>query len=88
MIEPASLGKFVVFGQYISNFLEPAKLLLSNNAAVQVKNMEEFIEVINKCLENPQIIKVYGEKAKIVVSQLKGVTEKNIEILKNVLTKL
>jgi hypothetical protein len=50
--------------------------------------MEEFIEVINKCLENPQIIKVYGEKAKIVVSQLKGVTEKNIEILKNVLTKL
>jgi 3-deoxy-D-manno-octulosonic-acid transferase len=88
MIEPASLGKFVVFGQYISNFLEPAKLLLSNNAAVQVKNMEEFIEVINKCLENPQIIKVYGEKAKIVVSQLKGVTGKNIEILKNVLTKL
>jgi|GEM_PF-1423365 len=82
MIEPASLGKFVVFGQYISNFLEPANVLLSNNAAVQVKNMNEFVEIINKCLENPQIIKNYGDNAKKVVLQLKGVTERNMEILK------
>jgi 3-deoxy-D-manno-octulosonic-acid transferase len=88
MIEPASLGKFVVFGPYISSFLEPAKVLLSNNAAVQIKNIEEFLEIINKCLENPQIVKNYGDKAKNVVSQLKGITEKNVEILKSVLTKL
>ncbi len=87
MIEPASLGKFVVFGPYISNFLEPAKILLTNNAAVQVKDITEFIEIINECLNNSEIIKNYGNNAKKVVSKLKGVTKRNLDVLKEYLNK-
>ncbi len=88
MIEPASLGKFVVFGPYISNFLEPAKILLTNNAAIQVKDITEFIEIINECLNNSEIIKNYGNNAKKVVLKLKGVTKRNLDVLKEYISGL
>ncbi|MFN3551377.1 MAG: hypothetical protein ACK4WJ_06190, partial [Endomicrobiia bacterium] len=83
IIEPASLAKLVVFGKYISNFLEPAKLLLSNNAAIMVNKIEDFVEIIKKFYNEKLLLKIYGEKAKNTVLSLKGVTEKNMEIILN-----
>lgn len=83
IIEPASLGKLVVFGKYISNFLEPAKLLLSNNAAIMVNNIEDFVEIINNFYREKFKLKIYGEKAKKVILSLKGITEKNIDLILN-----
>ncbi len=81
IIEPASLAKLVVFGKYISNFLEPTKLLLSNNAAIMVNRIEDFVEIIKKIYNDRLLLKIYGEKAKNTVLSLRGATEKNIEII-------
>lgn len=83
MIEPASLGKLVVFGKHISNFMEVARLLLDSNAAIQVNNLEDFVKVINKFYQNKEEIVEYGKRAKDVIKKLKGVTERNAEIVTN-----
>ena len=81
IIEPAILGKPVFFGPYISSFLEPARILLKNNAAVQVKNMEEFIKKLEEIIGNTQLILEYGRKARAAMMKLKGVTEKNLDFI-------
>ncbi len=81
IIEPASLGKLVFFGPYISSFLEPAMILLKHKAALQVKNIDEFIKEVEKVLSNKEIILVYGNRAKETIIKLKGITDKNLEII-------
>ncbi|MCX7910518.1 MAG: glycosyltransferase [Endomicrobia bacterium] len=82
IIEPASLGKLVIFGKYIHNFLHPAKMLLKNKAAICVKDLDELYDVVRDILKNPQKYANMGENAKITVKKLKGVTQKNIELMK------
>lgn len=88
IIEPAILGKMVVFGPHIANFLEPATVLLSNNAAVQLRRnvVDEFESIIRKCLQDKNILIQYGNKAKYVIKTMQGVTEKNIDIIAKFLT--
>lgn len=81
ILEPASLGKLVVFGKYITNFMEPARLLLSNNAAIQVNVIEEFINIIIEFYKHRENLAEYGNRAKEVLQKLKGVTERNIDII-------
>jgi len=81
IIEPASLGKLVVFGRYISNFLDTAKILLSNNAAIQIEHIEDLEFIIERFYKNRDEVNLYGEKAKKVIYSLKGVTEKNVDII-------
>ncbi|MBI4982578.1 MAG: 3-deoxy-D-manno-octulosonic acid transferase [Candidatus Omnitrophica bacterium] len=38
ILEPASLAKPIIFGQYMFNFRDTAKLFLKNSAAIQVNN--------------------------------------------------
>ncbi len=81
IIEPASMGKVVMFGPYISNFLEPAMLLLKNNAGIMVKDMNTLHQQILDLLSNENKLKTIAENAKNLISQLKGVTQKNVEFV-------
>lgn len=81
IIEPASLGKLVVFGRHIQNFLHPAKLLLSNNAAIQVRDLKEFRDIIYNILKNPTNYNAMASKAKLLIQQLSGVTERNVDFI-------
>lgn len=81
IIEPASLGKVVVFGPYIQNFLHPAKVLLSNNAAIQLKDLRDFKNIINDMLKNPEKYNAMALKAKSIIEQLSGVTERNVDFI-------
>lgn len=81
IIEPASLGKIVVFGKYIQNFLHPAKLLLSNDAAIQVKTLKDFKHIIHDVLKNPAKYNTMASKAKFLIRQLSGVTERSVDLV-------
>jgi 3-deoxy-D-manno-octulosonic-acid transferase len=81
IIEPASLGKLVIFGRYISNFLDTAKVLLSNSAAIQIEHIEDLEFIIERFYKNRNEINLYGEKAKKIIYCLKGVTKKNVDII-------
>jgi len=85
ILEPASLGKPIIFGPHMENFQEPAALLLSKNGAIQVKNEKELkLEVIN-LLENSKKREEIGEIARNILLAQQGATEKNFELIKSLL---
>ena len=52
IIEPASLGKLVLFGPYMNNFREVAKKFLEAKGAIQVKNQKDLAEKVVRYLKN------------------------------------
>lgn len=87
MMEPAGLGKPVVFGPHIFNFKEEADLLLKNDAAKMVETENELFKAIEFFIKNPEAAKEMGLEAQKVVNEKRGATEKNIEIIRKILGK-
>jgi 3-deoxy-D-manno-octulosonic-acid transferase len=85
MLEPAALGKPVIFGPNTENFSEATQLLLSADAAVRVENEAGLREQIIKFLHNPGRFGQIGISAKEAVEKRKGATEKNLELLERVI---
>ena len=87
MMEPAGLGKPVIFGPYTFNFKEEAELLLKNNAAKMVETEDELFKTIEFFIKNPDVAKDIGLKAQKVVSEKRGATKRSMEIIRDVINK-
>ena len=85
MMEPAGLGKPVIFGPHTFNFKEEVDLLLKNNAAKVVETEDELFETIELFIKNPDVAKEMGLKAQNVVNEKRGATNRNIEIIRNII---
>mgnify|MGYP006410726315 FL=1 len=85
MMEPAGMGNPVIFGPHTYNFEEEVDLLLKNSAAKVVKTEEELFETVEFFIKNPDAAKEMGLKAQKVVNGKRGATEKNIEILRDII---
>ncbi len=85
MLEPAELGKPVIFGKFVKNFHESAELLILQNAAFQVKNEEEFFNKAKELLNNVKLRDAMGKSAKEVVISQRGATDINIKIISEIL---
>lgn len=85
MMEPAGLGKPVIFGPHVFNFKEEANLLLKNEAAKMVKTEDELCETIEFFINNPEAAKEMGRRAQEVVNEKRGATERNMKIIKRIL---
>ena len=81
ILEPAALGKPVMFGPYMFNFRDIADLFLSEKAALLVHNQEELKENIKYLLNTPSEIKALSQRAKELILQNQGATEKNVELI-------
>lgn len=80
-IEPAALGKPVVFGPNMQNFKDVTRLFLSKNAAVQVKNPEELERALLELLENPARRAELGRRTLEVVAENHGAVERTVEMI-------
>lgn len=81
LLEPARLGKAVIFGLSMENFAAEAKLLLENNAALQARNDQSVIDLIN-CLQNDVSIRnEIGEQARKVMQENRDVANKYYQAL-------
>ena len=85
MMEPAGLGNPIIFGSHTFNFKEEVDLLLKNSAAKMVKTEEELFDTIEFFIKNPDVAKEMGRKAKKVVNEKRGATDRNIEIIRNII---
>ena len=85
MMEPAGLGKPVVFGPHVFNFKEEVDMLLRNDAAKMVETEDELCETIEFFIKNPEAAKEMGLRAQGVVSEKRGATEKNMDIIREIL---
>lgn len=81
MLEPAELGRTVIFGSFVKNFQESAASLISNNAALQVKDENEFFDGAFKLLSNNVLRDEMGKRAKDTVISQRGATDRNLKIV-------
>lgn len=80
-IEPASLGKAVVFGPHMQNFRDIVRIFAAQDAAVQVKSAQELERAIASLLENPARRAELGQRAVAAVAQNLGSIERTIEMI-------
>jgi 3-deoxy-D-manno-octulosonic-acid transferase len=83
ILEPAILGKPVLFGPHMFNFRDIAELFLEQHAALLVKDEEELYLRIKDLLDNPSKIESLSQKAKELLIANQGATQNNIAIIKD-----
>jgi len=81
ILEPAALGKPVLFGPQMFNFRDIAELFLSAQAALAVSGPEELKTRISDLLSDPSLIAQLGERAREVVFRNQGASPRNLEFL-------
>ena len=80
ILEPAILGKPIVFGPHMRNFKEIADTFLANGAAVQV-SPEQFDEALLGLLTDPVRRARLGAAARALVEANRGAREKTLAVI-------
>lgn len=85
-LEPASLGKPIVFGPSMHNFAEIARQLLTHCAAVQVRSGAELIPTLEGLLAQPEAAASMGSRALQLIEQSQGACQRTLDALAPLLT--
>ncbi|MEM7204398.1 MAG: 3-deoxy-D-manno-octulosonic acid transferase [Planctomycetota bacterium] len=85
MLEPAALGKAVVFGQHIVNFRNDVALLLAAGAAVQVRDWDDLAAQLRFLFENEARRQELGEQAVDLIRGNQGATDRTMALLRGML---
>jgi 3-deoxy-D-manno-octulosonic-acid transferase len=80
-IEPAALGKAMVFGPHMQNFADVTQQLLANSAARAVADEDELTAVLAKLLRSPEQRRRLGDNARAVVRRNTGATERTANLV-------
>ena len=75
-IEAAANGVPVCFGPSMSNFREIAQVFLRNEAAAEVQSPAEVVELVAKMIEDPELQRAWGDRARATVLQNRGASER------------
>jgi len=76
MAEPAALGKPTLFGPHVSNFREPARILLDSHGAIMVESARELASRVTELLDDPKRASDIGARARKAIEEHRGATEK------------
>lgn len=81
MLEPAALGRAVIFGPHTANFRRDVELLLAAEAVVQVQDRAEFAEQLASLLGDHELCAQYGARARRVITQNQGATARTFDLV-------
>jgi len=81
ILEPARLGKPIVFGPHMTNFAEETHLLLQAGGAKQVADSQALREVFIDWLAHPETATAFGEKAALLLSKQNSVLEDYLQAI-------
>ncbi len=81
MIEPAAYGAAVSFGPNTWNFRDIVAAMRKHDAAVVVRDSEEFSRFVRRCLEEPDYAAALGGRARSFVQPQLGATTRTLELL-------
>ena len=87
MMEPAALGRTVLFGPHVHNFREDAEALLAAGAALQVASAEALPDALSGLLADPGEARAMGTRARSQVSGRRGATAATLEVLEDAFLK-
>ena len=81
MLEPAALGRAVVFGPYTSNFRTDVELLLQSEAVVQVQDVAALETALTTLFSEPAARERLGERAVALIRGNQGATSRTLELI-------
>lgn len=81
MIEPAAYGCSLAFGPNTWNFREAVGNLLKCDAAVELSGLDELLPWLDEQLDNPRIGMERGQRARAVVFEHHGATDRTLSML-------
>ena len=81
MLEPAAQGKAVIFGPYVQNFMQEARLLAAAGAGRQVADEEELARALVECLADAELRERMGQCGMKAVADQRGATQKTLQAL-------
>ncbi len=82
IIEPASEGKPVLFGPHMQNFADIARSFLEAEAVLQVEDAAALEAALRDLIESPDRARILGERARRVVEEQRGASERTVNVLK------
>ena len=74
ILEPAAVGKAILFGPHMESFAEIARLFVARDAAVQVRSAVELESEVTALLDDPARCRRLGTAARAVVDAHRGAT--------------
>ena len=80
-IEPAALGRAMVFGPNMQNFAEIARNFVTDNGAVQASNPDALEKTIGELLADEARRAELGRNAKRVVRENLGAVDRTVEMI-------
>ena len=84
-VEPAALGKPILFGPYMFNFELVAEMLMQHGGALQVTNEEELSEHVKGLLSDPKRSSAMGMEAYKVFQMNRGAIARTMRIVERFL---
>ena len=88
MMEPTALGKCTIFGPHTFNFKQTVDVLLKGEGAIEVKNGDELLETIQKCLDDDVLREKTAHNGREVIKQNQGATQRSIKAIAKLLQEL
>ncbi len=85
-IEPAAYGKPVITGSHVQNFKSACDLFRSNDAIEVVHSGSELTDSLRNLLSDEGRRNAMGERAKKIVLENTGSTERNVELVREFLS--
>jgi 3-deoxy-D-manno-octulosonic-acid transferase len=80
-IEPAALGKPVVFGPHMQNFADVVKIFLAADAAIQVRDAAELERTFGELLSTPERRAELGKNALAAVRKNQGAVARTVDMM-------
>lgn len=80
-IEPAALGKPVIFGPNMQNFADVVRIFLAQNGAVQVRDVAGLEEALAALLADPERRSELGKNAQRIVRENQGAVERTVDMI-------
>ena len=78
VLEPAAVGKPILFGPHMESFAEIARLFIARDAAVQVRSADELESEVAALLDDPQRCRRLGAAARGVIEAHRGATSRTL----------
>ncbi len=83
-LEPAALGKPVIFGDKMANFRDIVRILVGSNAVRVVRSELDLRSTIGKLLENESELSSLGEAAARCIAENRGSLGRTVDALENI----
>jgi 3-deoxy-D-manno-octulosonic-acid transferase len=81
ILEPAAHHLPVLFGKYMNNFAEEARLLKESGGGIELSGPEALAPTLHRLLTHPDELKERGDQAAKTIAENQGALARNMELI-------